>query len=226
MRQPLNQSKLQVQGVFKQNEPHPTEKNIVFLCYRKNKKQRWITKNNLIEVRKERTKRYYKNLEKNREIKRKSALKCYHQDPQKALARTRAWQKENIEKVRAARRRQHQIDKQHRIRIIRKSLRSGMWNGLRHYKNPNKIKSDTFANLLGCTLEFFISHIESKFKKDMTWENKGVFGWHIDHIIPCASFDLTKPSEQKKCFHYTNLQPLWAYDNLSKGSKLNWQKAA
>ena len=51
----------------------------------------------------------------------------------------------------------------------------------------------------------------------MSWENHGT--WHIDHRVPCAKFDLTKKEEQEKCFHYTNLQPLWAKDNLSKGNK-------
>lgn len=53
----------------------------------------------------------------------------------------------------------------------------------------------------------------------MSWENRGNFGWHVDHIKPCASFDLTKPEEQAKCFHYTNLQPLWARENIAKGDK-------
>jgi len=53
----------------------------------------------------------------------------------------------------------------------------------------------------------------------MSWNNHGE--WHIDHIKPCTSFDLSKLSEQKKCFHYKNLQPLWAKDNLSKGAKIN-----
>ena len=55
----------------------------------------------------------------------------------------------------------------------------------------------------------------------MDWENYG-FGdnkWHIDHIIPCAAFDLTIPEQQKRCFHYTNLQPLWQRENLSKAKK-------
>ena len=55
-------------------------------------------------------------------------------------------------------------------------------------------------------------------------KNWALDGWHLDHIIPCSSFDLTIEEEQKKCFHYTNLQPLWAKDNLSKHNKLNWSK--
>jgi hypothetical protein len=52
----------------------------------------------------------------------------------------------------------------------------------------------------------------------MTRENHGI--WHIDHITPCTAFDLTDPEQQKKCFHYTNLQPLWASDNIRKGNKI------
>jgi hypothetical protein len=58
----------------------------------------------------------------------------------------------------------------------------------------------------------------------MNWDNWGHNGWHIDHIIPIASFDLTQKSEQEKCFHYTNLQPLWAEENLSKQDKIPWQE--
>jgi hypothetical protein len=50
----------------------------------------------------------------------------------------------------------------------------------------------------------------------MNWGNHGKYGWHIDHIKPCASFDLTKPEHQRECFHYTNLQPLWATTKIAK----------
>ena len=63
------------------------------------------------------------------------------------------------------------------------------------------------------------SLMESKFTEGMSWENQGKNGWHIDHKKPCSKFDLSKPEEQKKCFHFTNLQPLWWEDNLKKSDK-------
>lgn len=85
-----------------------------------------------------------------------------------------------------------------------------------------KIKSDRSFNLIGCSVEELKKYLENQFIDNMSWDNYGKNGWHIDHIVPCASFDLNNPEEQKKCFHYSNLQPLWAKDNLSKGDKLNW----
>lgn len=76
------------------------------------------------------------------------------------------------------------------------------------------------SELLGCSVDFLKNHLESLFLDGMTWENYGYHGWHIDHILPCASFDLSDELQLKKCFHWTNLQPLWKFDNLSKGSKI------
>ncbi len=84
----------------------------------------------------------------------------------------------------------------------------------------NIIRNNKSNVLLGCTINELKEHLEKQFTNGMNWNNWGKFGWHIDHIIPCASFDLTKESEQLKCFHYSNLQPLWATDNLSKGRKI------
>jgi len=82
----------------------------------------------------------------------------------------------------------------------------------------NDYKSKTSKQLLGCTIAYLKQHLASQFTKGMDWDNYGK--WHVDHIKPCALFDLSKPSEQLKCFHYTNLQPLWADDNLKKGIKI------
>ena len=70
--------------------------------------------------------------------------------------------------------------------------------------------------LIGCEIDYLMFHIQEQFTKGMNWDNYGLHGWHIDHKIPCAKFDLSKESEQLKCFNYTNLQPLWAIDNLKK----------
>jgi hypothetical protein len=87
-------------------------------------------------------------------------------------------------------------------------------------KKCKGVKQNGMLELLGCSLEQARKHIEHQFKEGMNWGNCGFRGWHIDHIIPCSAFDLTKIEEQKKCFHYTNLQPLWAKDNLRKSNKL------
>jgi hypothetical protein len=76
--------------------------------------------------------------------------------------------------------------------------------------------------LLGTDYQTVKAHIESQFTEGMTWENYGLYTWHIDHKIPLASAKTEE--ELLKLFHYTNLQPLWAKDNLSKHAKLNWIK--
>ena len=81
-------------------------------------------------------------------------------------------------------------------------------------------KSDRTIKLLGCSFSELVSYLERQFKEGMSWDNYGRQGWHMDHIVPCAAFDLTDPDQQKKCFHYTNLQPLWAKDNLEKGPRM------
>ena len=78
-------------------------------------------------------------------------------------------------------------------------------------------KSAPTMQLLGCTLPELKAHLERQFTAGMSWDNYGE--WHIDHIRACATFDLLNPDEQRQCFHYTNLQSLWAADNIRKGCK-------
>lgn len=82
-------------------------------------------------------------------------------------------------------------------------------------------KSASTLELVGCTIERLMHHLESKFQPGMTWDNYG-FGedkWHIDHIRPIKSFDLQDPAQQHICFNWKNLQPLWQPDNFKKGGK-------
>jgi hypothetical protein len=82
----------------------------------------------------------------------------------------------------------------------------------------NNSKSYKTNILIGCNIAQLKRHIEKQFKKGMNWNNWGVNekDWQIDHIKPCCSFDLRKKSEQLKCFHYRNLQPLWLKENKIK----------
>ena len=100
-------------------------------------------------------------------------------------------------------------------RRIGKNLRSRIINAL---VRQDSVKSKRIRELIGTTIPELQKHLERQFKSGMTWENYGK--WHVDHILPLASFDLTKSEEQEKAFHYTNLQPLWAKENLSKHNKI------
>ena len=114
----------------------------------------------------------------------------------------------------------HKEQRNNRDRIRRKYdiafkmeiyIRNRIRRALKGHKKPHGIK------LLGCSVLFLEDYLKKQFTKGMTWKNYGK--WHIDHIKPCCLFDLSKASEQLKFFHYSNLQPLWARDNLKKGAK-------
>lgn len=85
----------------------------------------------------------------------------------------------------------------------------------------NKIlgsKREKTFDLIGCTPNELKSHIENQFKQNMCWENHGTMGWHIDHIMPLSS--AKNECELKGLCHYTNLQPLWWFENLQKRDKV------
>ena len=126
-----------------------------------------------------------------------SAKKRYQRDKKKINEKKKQRRKENIE-----------------VRILH-NLRSRINKALR-----GAAKSKRTMELLGCTIEDLCKHLENQFVPEMTWENYGIRGWHVDHIFPCKLFDMTDLEEQKKCFHFTNLQPLWAGDNLSKNGRV------
>lgn len=89
------------------------------------------------------------------------------------------------------------------------------------------IKSANSLNLLGCSVDELKIHLEQQFELGMTWDNQGgKNGWQIDHIIPCAKFDLSIPENQRICFNYRNLQPMWAKENNIKRDSLpdGWEE--
>lgn len=98
---------------------------------------------------------------------------------------------------------------------IKLLLRSRIHHAL---KGLSKVSSSSLA--IGCSLEFLKSYIEDKFQPGMTWENWSLHGWHLDHIIPLSAFDLSDKNQFFKAFNYTNLQPLWAKENLKKSNKV------
>ena len=97
---------------------------------------------------------------------------------------------------------------------ITKALRCRMFIAIR-----DGAKKGSAVRDLGCTIDELKDYLEKKFKNGMSWANWKHDGWHIDHIIPLSRFDLTNRDDYLKACHYTNLQPLWAKENLAKGAK-------
>jgi hypothetical protein len=87
-------------------------------------------------------------------------------------------------------------------------------------RRVNACKSTKTIDLIGCSYSFLKQHIESKFKNGMAWDRLNSF--HIDHIRPLSSFDLTDPDQLRAAFHWTNLQPLYPKENMYKRDKLDW----
>lgn len=173
---------------------------------RRLKKAAWYQENK--ESEKEKA-RIYGRSEK-RKAKQRERYKTDEEYRKKRREQCRASkQKESSrQKVREYQRMLRATKPQHRLRLnVSRRIRDVLMG---------TSKSSSTMILIGCNTDELRGYIESLWKPGMSWENYGIFGWHIDHIIPCAAFDLSKPEEQRKCFHYTNLQPLWAIDNWRK----------
>ena len=143
---------------------------------------------------------------------RHKAYRKANKDKQKK--RYAKWKTENIEDARKWKRQYEKNRRQkdplykffHSIRI--------QCNRVVKHVGLGKKPTNTFK-WVGCSPEQLKAHIESLFLEGMTWDNYGKYGWHVDHIRPVSSF---KPEEWEQINHYTNLQPLWWQDNLSKSN--------
>ena len=176
------------------------------VCFANQKKEHY--KNNK-ECYTERSKKYKRN---NREKILEKAKEYYENNKEQISEKQKEYKKNNRRKIseqgREYKRQRRQNDPIFRMVCNYRSRTSKTYT--------NKAKST--IELLGCTGIELANHLEKQFQPGMTHDNYGE--WHIDHIRPIASFDLSDPKDADKCFHYTNLQPLWAEENMSKGDKL------
>ena len=169
---------------------------------------------------KEYKKKYY--IENKSEILKKSK-KYYVENQELIITRVKVWGNNNKSKVDQYKKKY--VDKHRDFinskMIMRKKEDPILKLKMLYRSKTNKIlgsnRESTFQ-LIGCSPQELKTHLEKKFKDGMSWENHGLFGWHIDHIIP-LSF-AKSDDELKKLCHYTNLQPLWAKDNISKRDKI------
>lgn len=159
----------------------------------------------------------------------KAATKKYRdkmrQDPKwlaEKCAETKARNAANPELARANHRRYATAEYRRRYGTdpnytLRRKLRCAV---VKRLKQQNAKKTASTFDLIGCSIDELKLHLQAQFKPRMNWNNYGYRGWHIDHKIALSHFDLLDPEQQRIAFHFSNLQPLWAAENLSKSDKL------
>ena len=129
---------------------------------------------------------------------------------------TRSWKQRNKSRTREIQKERLKTDINYKLS---RNLRKRLWEAVKNKKPGSAIKE------LGCTVEELKIYLEKKFYPHpvsgeiMTWENYGLYGWHIDHKKPLAAFNLSNKKQFKQACHFTNLQPMWAEENLTKWCK-------
>lgn len=179
-----------------------------------NGKEKWVSFEDLQE-RKAKAARQARELRvKNPKKSRIESRKAYHKDINKSREYQKQWRQKNLER---RRKQQREYNQNKRITdpvfLAKGRFRGRLRKMLERKKFTRKSKT---AQVIGCSWENLRAYIENKFVDGMTWDNRHL--WHIDHIVPLA-FAKTVEELESLC-HYTNLQPLWASDNMSKGAKL------
>lgn len=166
---------------------------------------------------------YYRNITKHRETKKK-----YRENNKETLkVYEKKYRENNKEKIKKYYKDNKEIlikKALERVRVRRKNdvifrIKLSLRARLSGFLKQNEItKKNKTLELVGCNPKELKEHLEKKFVDGMCWENYGIHGWHVDHIIPLSSAK-TEEEIYKLC-HYTNLQPLWATDNLRKSNKI------
>ena len=180
---------------------------LTIMPYKNSIKQKENARKNYLKRKKE---NYQLWLEKSRIYCKKYYLK----NKEKENKRVKLYRLKNKEKIKIT---MNKYYRNRRKKDMAWRLLVNVRTRINHALKGTVKKSNKTKKLIGISVEGLVKYIESKFLPGMSWKKRHLI--HIDHIRPCASFDLTDPKQQKECFHYTNLQPLWAVDNLKKGAK-------
>jgi hypothetical protein len=187
-----------------------------------NRKYRQENKEKIIAI----NRKYRQN---NKEEIAAKGRKYYQENKEKIAAGHREYRQENKEEIAAKGRKYSQENKEKRndrirkrrkndpVYAITKRLRKRMWKAVKAAGLDKKC--DSSSELLGISTQGLKEWLEAQFTEGMTWENRS--DWHVDHIIPCDAFDMTVEENQRICFWYKNLQPLWAEENLQKSNTYN-----
>lgn len=196
--------------VCAQHKIYLTE-NPVSITTRRGWQNTYLAKNP--ETRKESVKNYNQSHKSEKKI---SGVIYYEKNKEKILKDGKEYRKNNKDKCREWHRlnknKLYKNDANFRLRLLITTRMNKLVRGYR--------KAAGTIELLGMTIKDFRVYFKSKFTEGMTWDKFLSGEIHIDHIIPCATFNLVREVDQQTCFHYTNLQPLWASDNLKKFTKL------
>jgi hypothetical protein len=212
------------------------KRNVCKSCIYENQKK-WVLKNKVKTLNYSRDFRL-KNLEKTKKVQKN----WYEKNKEKALQTSKNYRLNNVEKRKETIKKSREKNKE-RVIETRKKYSQNKRKELNEYsvrrrkENPvarishnmrGKIKdflkiknfrqtNKTFE-IVGCSPQELKEHLEKQFTNGMSWDNYGYYGWHIDHIIPLDS--ATTQEDTYKLCYYTNLQPLWGCDNLSKNNKI------
>ena len=200
---------------FQKNKKEMIEKNRIYR--EKNKDSVFKYHKSYRDKHEGKIKNYMDNYYKKHKEKIKEQRRLYYYNNQeKILKEQKLWRKNNIIEARKIRNKWKPTTPEQKL-IHR--IRCRIYDYFKHNKS---IKDVGTLKLLGCDIKFLKQYIQKRFEKGMSWKNYGK--WHIDHIIPIDYFvkkcNFNSLHIQKKCFNYKNLQPMWAIDNLRKGTKL------
>ena len=164
------------------------------------------------------TKKY---VEENSDAIKKYQKEYYKKNEEEIKKKVKEWAEKNPEKRREIANKYNRSEKAKELRKnninykLSNYIHSNSARVTKLVKENKQLKSKQY---LGCTLEEFKNHIESQWQEGMTWENHGLHGWHIDHIVPVDWF-IKNSDDPWEANHYTNLQPLWAKENITKSNK-------